>query len=116
MDELLDLFTAARAARDEALARVEENADARWLEAARRAVERICRERATWIVDDVWATGLARPREARALGAVVRQAARDGLCEPTDEYRPSAAPRSHCNPRVVWRSLIYCPALARRIG
>ena len=96
-----------RAARDEAIGRAERHASDDWKHRAYDAVREVCRTHESWIIDAVWATGLDKPAEPRALGAVVLQAARDGLCEKTREYRASAQPTTHGNPRVVWRSLIF---------
>jgi hypothetical protein len=45
------------------------------------------------------------PHEPRALGALMREAARNGLIEATDRVRPSERPQCHMNPKRVWRSL-----------
>jgi hypothetical protein len=43
--------------------------------------------------------------EPRALGAVMRQLARDGVIEPTDTYAPSGRSQNHNRPQRIWRSL-----------
>jgi hypothetical protein len=95
----------AASARDEALRQVDEHADARWKADALAAVEGLCRARKDWISDDVWETGLESTREDRALGPILRTAARNGWCRKTDRVRPSK--RSHLSGKPVWESLIY---------
>lgn len=96
------------AARDEAIAQVERNADERWKRTALEIVEHVCRTMPEWYVDDLWEAGLPPTREDRALGPVLREAARRGWCEKTDRMKPSK--RSHLSGKPVWRSLIYEPA------
>lgn len=100
----LPLFAAA-SARDAALAQVDAGADPRWKALALDAVRRTCEQRAEFISDDVWEVGnLPSTREDRALGPVLRQAARQGMCVKTDRVRPSV--RSHLSGKPVWRSLL----------
>jgi hypothetical protein len=99
------LFDAA-AARDTAIARVDEHADHDWKTQALAAVRRTAEQLPEFIVDEVWATGrLESTREDRALGPIMRAAAREGWMVRTDRTRPSV--RSHLSPKPVWRSLIH---------
>lgn len=92
-------------ARDKALTAVEAGADSSWKAAAWKAMVGYLCSHAEFFVDDFWAeSGLERPREARALGAVVQKAAREGLMERTGRSRPSV--RSNMSDKPVWRSLI----------
>lgn len=108
----LDLFDehAALIARNEAIARVEAHAEPAWKERALEVVKSLCESVPSFIVDDVWATGLRKPSEARALGAVILQAAKLGYCVGTDQFRPSAQVQCHGNYRREWKSLLYQPA------
>jgi hypothetical protein len=92
----------AMAARDEAVDRVERNADDGWNARALETVRRIP-SGTLFTSDDLWGDGLDEPREPRALGAVMRAAQRGGLAVPTDSYRPSDRPVCHRNPKRVWR-------------
>lgn len=93
-------------ARDEALKAVDRHADTRWKLDALAAVELTCRTLPEFMVDDVWETGrLESTREDRAMGAVMRAAARNGWCVKTNLMRPSK--RSHLSGKPVWRSLIF---------
>lgn len=62
--------------------------------------------------DDVWARmvdagGVPPTHDNRALGAVMRWAASDGLIAATDRVRPSSRVRLHGSPRRIWRSLVH---------
>lgn len=99
-------FDDAARARDEALERVEKHADARWKQDALAAVEATCRALPEFISDDIWEMGgLVSTREDRALGPIMRTAARNGWCVKTDRVRPSK--RSHLSGKPVWKSLIH---------
>ena len=106
---------AGMAERDAAIAQVEANANGQWKEAAFAAVERVCRQKQTFVVDDVWiefhrSDGIEQAEygthERRAMGAVMKRAERVGLCENTGQYRVSARKTCHRNPRSLWRSKV----------
>ena len=103
--EQRNLFEGQRRA-DEAVARVGRNADRDWLKAARLAVIEASVRHVEFTTDEVWAVlsrdGFAT-HERRALGAVMRSVAAEGVVEPTDRYRPSSRPESHARPVRVWR-------------
>lgn len=97
----------AKAERDAAIAAVEQNAEVRYLEAAQQAI-RDCADRLPeFTVDDVQALlaerKVAPPREGRAIGAAMKWAVRRGVIESTGEWRASAQPQCHGNPRAVWK-------------
>lgn len=96
----------AAAQRDAAVDAVDAGGPARWKRLALEAVYRVCLKRSDFIVDDVWIElGLdEKPVESRVMGAVIKSATKQGWCEATDVYRPSAQPQCHSNPRRVWRS------------
>jgi hypothetical protein len=88
--------------------RVEANAHRAWLDAAYEVVERLAKTRRYFTTDDVhelldgqdvWT------HEARAMGAVLRKAARNGLIVGTNEYALSQRAVAHSNPKRVWKSL-----------
>jgi hypothetical protein len=110
MDVLAEYDTeCAEAARDEAINRVEANADHVWLTGATEAVRMLARTRDEFTTDDVWNrldnAGYQPPHEPRAMGAVMRQAARDGLVVKTDRVRNSVRVECHARPVAVWASL-----------
>lgn len=92
--------------RDEAMARVEAHASSEWRAAASKAIADVARAKPFFTADHVWATGLARPHESRALGPEIKRAARAGVLEPTDTFKLSAQASRHRAPIRVWRSLV----------
>lgn len=105
-------------ARELALQRVEENADAEWLADARSAVRNLAERVERFTTDRVWyvldRSGAEPPREPRALGAVMRAAVREGWITPTDEHRESKRAANHRRPVRVWRSLLCDDEATRR--
>ncbi len=110
-DDLWDFVKrgqAAQAAADEAIARVEAGADEDWLRHALNAVENCAMRMVHFTTDDVWdrLTNLEHPPEPRALGAVMREAAKRGWVETTDRIRKSTRVACHGRPVRVWKSLL----------
>lgn len=99
----------AEAARDEAMARSEAHAAASWKQAAAEAVVGCARNLPAFTTDDVHRlldeTG-AVTHDTRALGPVMRNAARAGLIETTDQYVRSSRVDCHARPIRVWRSKV----------
>ena len=89
---------------DDGIQRADEHASPDWKEQALAAVRQVCAAQREFLCDDIWSTGLEETRENRALGAVMRKAAKLGWCVRTDRTRPSV--RSHGSPKPVWRSLL----------
>jgi hypothetical protein len=112
----LDLFeqrpnrrnrAAAIAARDEAIERVGENANAAWKERAYQAVLRAARTREDFTTDDVWEFLDAddRPHEPRAMGAIMQDAKRAGVIEAVrGAVRQSEHATCHARPKQVWKA------------
>lgn len=96
----MNLFAAAEA-RDRAIDIVEANMPNDWREEASRIIFRLARTCDEFTTDEVWA-GLSQPPEPRALGAVMRQAQRDGWIRPTDRVRNSVRVECHARPVRVW--------------
>jgi hypothetical protein len=82
-------------------------ADNIWKELAYQAVRQVAEQQQELTPDDIWATGLEKPLEARALGGVMRKARADGLIEKTGRVQPTTQRESHSTDITVWRSLIY---------
>lgn len=106
---------AGMAERDAAIAQVEANANDQWKEAAFAAVQRVCRKKQTFFTDDVWkefhaSDGIEKSEfgthDRRAMGAVIKRAEREGLCENTGQFRPSSRKSTHRSPRSLWRSKV----------
>jgi hypothetical protein len=99
---------AARAARDDAIARVELHADDRWKLEAKGALWDLIQARGVdfeLTTDDV---SCSEPREPRAWGPIMLAAAKAGYIVNTGRVRPSASPRCHARPKTVWRVLRAC--------
>lgn len=103
--QLFDL-SLARQARDEAIERARINADESWKARALEAVYQTACKHEYFASDDVWQEGLEKPREPRAMGAVMLAAVRIGYCRPTDSYRPTSNVSQHHQPIRVYRSLV----------
>lgn len=100
----------AEVARNHAIDVMEAKAKLRWKDEALAAVMHLAATRAEFTTDDVWALvqlSGEHTHEPRAMGAVMRQAARDGAIAKTDRVVNSA------RPVTVWRSL---HRLAKRGG
>lgn len=97
-------------ARDEAIRRVDVNADSDWKDEAYRVVAALAAHRPRFTTDDVWGrlSGVGT-HEPRAMGAIMRQAARDGLIRATSEYQQSGRVACHARPLRVWESLRVIP-------
>jgi hypothetical protein len=93
----------AEEARDEALGRVERGAGD-WFQRARDTVQLVALARFDFTTDEVWdALGEDRPKEPRALGAVMKAMAGEGKIRATGEYRKSVRVDCHARPVAVWR-------------
>jgi len=104
--------TAAREARDEAVQRVEDNADEEWKRAALEQVRAVAQRQQTLTVDDVQARMQildVTTHEGRAMGAVMLEARRRGWIESTGRTTQSKQKQCHAGPRTVWRSLLLAP-------
>jgi hypothetical protein len=98
---------ASKAAAIKAMARVEAAAGAAWNEDADDAVFGLAKKRRFFTSDDVWLSGLPKPREPRALGPVIARAIRDGIIENTQQYvNTTQVSRNHA-PIRIWRSRIF---------
>lgn len=101
----------ANAAADLAVAVVGENADEAWLRMALSVVRALAEQSVgavsfTFTTDDVWAALDEIPEvatgEPRAMGAVMRQAAKLGWVRATSHYRKSTRVACHARPLRVW--------------
>lgn len=98
-------FPARYETKEEALARVERNADAAWYEAAREACLSVAQMRPTFTSDDIWKTlewrGVAT-HEPKAMGAVLNGLARAGLIRKTGRYVQTTRPQAHKRDIAEW--------------
>lgn len=92
--------------RDAALEQVEANADAEWIAAAKAVVWALIKLGEPFTSDHIWRgldeRGVGKPREPRALGAVLRAAAKAGYIQSTGEWFKSERPENHSRPVAVW--------------
>lgn len=90
---------------DDALERVDEHADDNWKWFAELVVRRLASAQPTFTTDDVWMeleSFDVSTHEPRALGAIMRNLAREGLIRTTDRYVKSDRPECHQRPIPVW--------------
>ncbi|WP_133638130.1 hypothetical protein [Pseudomonas syringae] len=80
---------------------------ASWAELAYGAVINVARTHQEFTPDDIWKTGLQKPIEARALGAVMTRAKREGIIEKTGRVQPTTQVESHGTDITIWKSLIF---------
>jgi hypothetical protein len=90
----------ARKNRDAAIAQVDAHADDEWKRYALGFIAELSGQMAEFTTDDLWDAGLIKPREPRALGPVMRRAAKRGLIATTGEFRSSRY--RNCAPLPVW--------------
>lgn len=98
-------LAASQAARDEAVVKVGEAAEADgWMDVAIDAIRRVAMAKDEFTADDVWQTGLEAPREGRALGAAFTRLQRDGEIEATPIFKSTVRASRHAAPIRVWKS------------
>lgn len=105
MTESPTLWDAAELQRALALDAVGEHAPIGWADEAYAFLESYLAEHAAMHVDDLWAAGMPEPPEMRALGPLVRRAARAGIMRKSGRSLPSV--RSHLSEKPLWLSNIY---------
>ena len=96
--------------RDRAITAAGEAADEAWRNAALQAVGEIARSVPEFTTDDVFerlSRLPVRTHEARAMGAVMRLAARLGWCSVTERFVKSDRVSRHRAPIQVWQSHLY---------
>lgn len=108
-DTRLSLFdwSEAQRQRDVSIQQVGEHADQDYMRVALRIVAELARTGQPFTTDDVIARmpdGVSTP-EPRALGAVMTIARRQGIVEPTSQYRNSTMMTCHGRPKRLWRGV-----------
>lgn len=99
-------MTTEQEAGHEGAARAWSAADDEWKAMAEAAVENVALALPEFCVDAIWDSGLPKPKEARAIGHVMRTAARNGIIEKTDVFVKSQQVGCHATDRRIWRSLV----------
>lgn len=95
--------------KDQALDEVEEHAASTWKSDALAAVRALARALPEFSADEVWhrlAVMDSHTYEPRALGSIMREAARRGWITSSGRYRPSTRHECKARPVMVWLSLI----------
>ena len=88
--------------------RVEKHADEEWKTVAMGIIKDLCQNRTEWTADDVWEAlshHTAKTHEPRAVGALIVNASKMGLCKSTGRYVQSRLPIRHKRPVCVWESI-----------
>jgi hypothetical protein len=108
MKEQLDLFDAKGgiADRDEAIERVNANADPEWKRHANIIVRELAQTRQPFTTDAVWreliVRGIEGPHEPRAMGAIMIKLQKIGVIKALEDHRPSAWRLCHRRPKQLW--------------
>lgn len=92
---------------DKAIARAWKHADPLWLETATQVVESLASQMKEFTTDDVWSELRVldvSTHEPRALGAVMKQAKKDGIIIATDRFVASSRVSNHGGNIRVWKS------------
>lgn len=80
--------------------------DEKWKKQALEAVREVAEKKAEFTADDVWATGLKKPGEARVLGPIMSNAKRNGWIEDSGRHTDTKQSASHSAPIRIWSSKI----------
>jgi hypothetical protein len=92
------------------MARAAQHANPAWMAAAYRAAVEAARELVVLTTDDVWSRmdPAVKTHEHRAMGPIMKNAAKDGVIVKAIELPKNCArPSRHKAPLTVWKSLIY---------
>ena len=107
-----------RAERDLAVGLVDQHAQPDWKTAVFTAIESLAHHHSDLTTDDIWQYLVVHDididtHEKRAMGAVMRAAAKAGLIEATGNFRESDRAVCHRNPKRVWRSMVASAPVLR---
>ena len=95
-------FQKSADARDLGIDRAIAKVSAAWKASAEQWVMYVANTKPEFTTDDVWAAGLEKPEEARALGEVMRAMVLRNIIENVG-YRKSAQVSRHRAPVAIWR-------------
>lgn len=97
--------------KDQAIDRVERNANREWRALAQAAVGKLAVHRPEFTTDDVWDAleewEAVETHEPRAMGAVMRTACRAGAIAKSGMVVPTRRKSAHGRDIPVWKSKIY---------
>lgn len=89
---------------EEAIFVVHANAHQEWKVEAEQVVRHLCSTKQFFTADDVLERMTTTTTDNRALGAVMQNAAKAGLCRATGRYEQSRIAKRHRRPCMVWES------------
>ena len=92
----------AESERDRALDQVEQNASEAWKAQAYAAICARAAQPGPFTSSDLWAAGLPRARESRALGPMFLKAMREGVIKPTGHFVKGQQVSRHAAPEREW--------------
>ena len=96
--------------KQQAISRVRDNADQDWRNTALAAVRQIASTQSEFTTDNIWSeiehTSFSSTHDPRAMGAVMTDAARAGICRKSDRVRPSQRKECHRRPIAIWISRV----------
>ena len=91
---------------EDAIALVHANAHQTWKEEAERVVRDLCRTHREFSAKDAWERlQHVHTTDNRALGAVIQNSERAGLCRFSGKYIASRLPQQNRRPIRVWESV-----------
>lgn len=97
--------------RDRGMGRAYRAANPAWKAFMYECIVVVARRKQYFTTDDVETRrvriGGPTTHENRALGPLMRQAHRDGICYPTERFEPSRRAMEHARPLRVWQSLVF---------
>lgn len=97
--------------RDEAMERADQHASPPWQAATTSAIRWVAERRPELTADPIWtmldAWGVDMPHEPRALGPLMKAAARSGWIEHTGRWHRSVRPQNHRRWVAIWRSHLF---------
>jgi len=107
-DEVVDRMV-GHILKERAIKQVRDNADQDWRNTALAAVRRIALTQPEFTTDDVWVElcETTPAHDPRAMGAVMTDAARAGICRKSDRVRPSERKECHRRPIAIWISNLH---------
>lgn len=104
---LFDEIEAGRR-KEDGMERAEVGAGKPWIDHALECVWLVAEGSERFTTDDIWAVlGVGTITEPRAMGPVMREAAKRGWITKTDRTQKSKRPDCHARPLAIWLSNIY---------
>lgn len=95
--------------RDLAIKQADDHADPDWKETAYDVGVEVAHNVSAFTSEDIFDAmpPAASTHEPRAMGAVMRRLAKDGVIEATDHYTTSSSKVGHGRPSRIWKSKVY---------